>query len=80
MRFSRLYKNKKKKRILAKGEIKNVPASVKMLTRLKRECLLFSYFPPNISPSTYKRTISCLAFERMVMDFLKCPGNLPSPS
>lgn len=33
----------------------------------------------NISPSMYRRVISFLPLVRMVMDFLKCPGNFPAP-
>ena len=31
----------------------------------------FFYLPPNMSPSTYNRTISCLALVLNVIDFLK---------
>lgn len=40
---------------------------------------LFIYFASSIVPSTYKRTISFFALDFIVIDFLKCPGNLPLP-
>ena len=41
--------------------------------------LLHFYFASVISPSTYNLVISTAPFVRTVIDFLKCPGNLPAP-
>lgn len=67
------------KRIIKIINKKRVDIFIKMTTRYGSNTEMFPYFPPNISPSTYKRTISCLALVRIVIDFLKCPGNLPAP-